>query len=92
MRLSAISFGNQQRVIQNDEAVKNEALCRLWQYWEKTGDFRPARIDLYTDNSAVITLIGDPQKTTGAKSTKSSLLSRFIKMLGKIFNRIPKKG
>ncbi|MBP3821078.1 hypothetical protein J6G99_05485 [bacterium] len=88
MRISAISFGNKQTA-KNKETMENEALVKLWKYWQTTGDFRPAKIDFYEEHPPVITMIGEKTKTKQilkqGDSVKTSFFQKFIK---KIFNLV----
>ena len=75
MNVSGISFGNKKQVTPNFNNQRDKAIAELWNYYQQTKDFRPAKIDFYKDGRTKISLIGTPPKTSQNSAQAEGLTS-----------------
>lgn len=79
MKISAVSFGNNNQKTYSHEKAENEALVKLAKYWAETGDLRPARIDFFSGDEPKITLVGKPPKPHVENSSMFTKFKNFLK-------------
>lgn len=75
MNVSGISFGNKKPVTPNYDSRQEEAIVKLWKYYQQTNDFRPAQINFYEDGRTEISLIGELPKTSRKVAQSEGLAS-----------------
>ena len=87
MRVCPISFtSSESKVPLTHEEMENQALLKLWNYWNETGDFRPARIDFFEEHNPVITMIGEPPKKPVEEIIKHKKGFNILKFIRNLFS------
>lgn len=79
MNVSKISFGNKRPEPRNYDRRQEEAIVRLWKYYQQTNDFRPAQINFYEDGRTEISLIGELPKTSRNAAQSEQGLASNVK-------------
>lgn len=75
MKVNGISFGNKKTATPNYDRRQEDAIVKLWKYYQQTNDFRPAQINFYEDGRTEISLIGEPPKISQNSAQAEDLTS-----------------